>query len=260
MNTCVDLSFIKFGECKTPESTLSVDVNKISKTISDSIMSSITTSETNVVVVQNQNVNVIGSCCSPIKIKQDAALKVIESTSINVSMVSNILNQMKNQYNNEIDKVQPQLNKITGDNIGKNITTSIKESMSKTIQDESIQNSLKEKLLNIIASQTQNVQINCSDYIPVPSSRDGSCTITQDFLLQLEINNVFEDIFSQVMVDPSVIDAINQYTEKSLIVVQEVKEGEFVPFWKGRERDIVMMFAGVLLIIMIRKIITMILK
>jgi hypothetical protein len=59
MNTCVDLSFIKFGECKTPESTLSVDVNKISKTISDSIMSSITTSETNVVVVQNQNVNVM---------------------------------------------------------------------------------------------------------------------------------------------------------------------------------------------------------
>jgi len=260
MSTCVDLSFVKFGTCKNPESTLSVNVNSISKNVSDTIMNSVTSTNTDVIVVQNQNVNIIGSCCSPLKVSQEANLKVLESNSINVSMVTNILNQMRDGYSKDLDKVQPALDKITGENLGKNITTSIKQSMTKLMQDESVQNSLREKLVSVIASQNQNVQVNCSEYIPIPSNKDGSCTITQEFLLQLEINNVFEDIFSKVIVDPNVVDAINAYTENSLVYTQSMIQGEFVPFWKGEEKRVMSILGIILVIIILRKIILMLIK
>ena len=93
MSTCIDLSFIEFGDCKSPSSTATIDLNNISKNISDSIMNSITEQSSKTVSVQRQNVIITGNCCSTINVSQNTNLKVIDVTKIDSQMISNILDK-----------------------------------------------------------------------------------------------------------------------------------------------------------------------
>jgi hypothetical protein len=69
------------------------------------------------------------NCCSAINVSQNTNLKVIDVTKIDSQMISNILGSMKDQYNSQLDNIQPNMINLMGDNIGKNVTTSIKQSI-----------------------------------------------------------------------------------------------------------------------------------
>lgn len=253
MSTCIDLNFIQFGDCKSPSSTATIDLNNISKNVSESIMNSITEQSSKTIAVQRQNVIITGSCCSTINVSQNTNLKVIDITKINSEMVSNILSLMKEQYNSQLDNIQPNMISLMGDNIGKNVTTSIKQSIEKAIENSSVKYSLKKSLKNTIGSQTQNVNIQCSEYLATPGG--SVCNIDQTFLLQQTINNVFEDIFKEVNVDPTFIDAINGYTEKKIAEIgkplDEINTNPIVPFWKNQNVYILTSIVFVIIILRI---------
>jgi hypothetical protein len=259
MSTCIDLKFIQFGDCKSPSSTATIDLNNISKNVSESIMNSITEQSSKSVSVQRQNVIITGNCCSTINVSQNTNLKVIDVTKIDSQMISNILGSMKDQYNSQLDNIQPNMINLMGDNIGKNVTTSIKQSIEKAIENSSVKYSLKKSLKNTIGSQTQNVNIQCSEYLESPGGT--VCNIDQTFLLQQTINNVFEDIFKEINVDPGFIDAVNGYTEKKLIEIgkpiNEINTNPIVPFWKNQN---VYIITSIIFLIIILRIITKIIQ
>jgi hypothetical protein len=263
----VQLAFVEFGDCKSPSSTATIDLNNISKNVSDTIMNSVTEQASKTVVVQKQNVIITGSCCSEIEINQNTNLKVVDTTQINSEMVSNILNNMKEQYNSELNKIEPNITEIMGDNIGKNVTTTIQQSIEKAIQNTSVQNSLKQNLKKTIGSQTQNINIQCSEYLPTPSTNENAktvCKIDQSFLLQQTINNTFEDIFKQVSVDPNVIDSINSYTEKRLTEIgkplNEIDTNQLKPIEIWWKNSTVYTIVGFVFFILLLRIIVRLIK
>jgi hypothetical protein len=58
---------------------------------------------------------------------------------------------------------------------------------------------------------------------------DSSCLISQKFLLQLEINNLFKNVFTFVLSDPNVKEAIKEISNETL------KYKQFTPIEKAIE-------------------------
>ena len=214
MSVCIDLSFIKFGNCKSPESTMSVDVSSISKQVSQTLMETVNTTESNTISIQNQDISIDGSCCTSLSIVQDAQLKIIDKTSINQTMIVSMLQDMYQKYSEDLNRVQPGINTLMGNNIGQQITSSIKLSFVKAIENESIQSSFKSKLIKTIGNQSQSIQIKCNSYIP--TDFQGKCNITQEMIIQMEIINMFEEIFLFIRSDPQVHKAVQTYTTQQI--------------------------------------------
>lgn len=214
MSVCIDLSFIKFGNCKSPQSTMSVDVSSISKQVSQTLMETVNTTESNTISIQNQDISIDGSCCASLTIEQDAQLKIIDKTSINQTMIVSMLQDMYQKYSEDLNRVQPGINTLMGNNIGQQITSSIKLSFVKAIENESIQSSFQSKLVKTIGNQSQSIQIKCNSYIP--TDFQGKCNITQEMIIQMEIINMFEEIFLFIRSDPQVHKAIREYTTQQI--------------------------------------------
>jgi len=212
--SCLDLSFIKIGNCQRPTNKISINVNNISSSITNSIMNEINDISNKTVIVSKQNVVINGSCCGSLNINQTTDIKTISKDTINSELSTNILSSMINEYKKQLSNNDQTIKSLFG-NHGQNITTSIKQSLEKINSESSVQNSLKKNLNQIFGEQTQNILINCSQYISTPTE-NGVCNINQEFLLQQSINNVFETIFKFIKIDPNVVQAINSYTKDQI--------------------------------------------
>ena len=216
---CVDLSFVSFGDCPEPYTKSTFNINNLSKQVVDSVMSSVSTSETVIISSQEQNVIIRGSCCSQLKIDQKADIKVLDKTKVDATFTAKIGSQIKNLLTDEMNKKLPELSIFVGDENAGNLITTINTAIENTTQTTSFQESIDTVLNKVISTQLQNINIDCSDYVPMPPPTDESlpkttCLINQTFLAQIEINTLFEKVFSTIAGDPRVVDAVNKIREK----------------------------------------------
>jgi hypothetical protein len=216
---CVDLSFIRFGDCPESYTKTTFNINNLSKQVVNSVMSSVSTTETVVISSQEQNVIIRGSCCSQLKIDQTADIKVLDKTKVDATFKVQIGSQIKNLLTDEMNKKLPELAVLAGEENAGNLINTINTSISNVTETTSFQESIDTVLNKIVTVQLQNVNIECSDYIPMPPPTDttlpkSTCLINQTFLAQIEINTLFEKVFSLISGDPNVIDAVNKIREQ----------------------------------------------
>ena len=204
---CINLGFTSIGCSKNEKASVSIDTQKVSKTVANSIMNSISDEKTVVVSSQNQNVSIKGSCCSPIIIDQNAQLKVINTSKMDVKMISDIAIKFKNNLNQELESKTNELNSLLGQQVGGQLTAAIKNSVTKISESNNFKSSIQKKISETFANQGQNIVIDCGEELSTPKPPPGSglpdtgCYISQSFLYEQLANNIMETMMSDIIKD-----------------------------------------------------------
>ena len=213
---CINLGFTSIGCSKNEKASVSIDTQKVSKTVANSIMNSISDEKTVVVSSQNQNVSIKGSCCSPIIIDQNAQLKVINTSKMDVKMISDIAIKFKNNLNQELESKTNELNSLLGQQVGGQLTAAIKNSVTKISESNNFKSSIQKKISETFANQGQNIVIDCGEELSTPKPPPGSglpdtgCYISQSFLYEQLANNIMETMMSDIIKDEKVDEIITK--------------------------------------------------
>jgi hypothetical protein len=166
---CVDFGVFVIGTCsRDPTADIKIEVNKISKQVANSVMENLNEEQTTIISSQNQNINIKGSCCFPLKIEQNASVKVINTSKIDIKMVSDIADSFKKQTIDEVDKATNSLKNIAGEEIGTKLSFALKKSIENVSDSSTFKKSIKEKISNTFINQGQNINIECSSIYPMP--------------------------------------------------------------------------------------------
>ena len=219
---CINLGFTSIGCSKNEKASVSIDTQKVSKTVANSIMNSISDEKTVVVSSQNQNVSIKGSCCSPIIIDQNAQLKVINTSKMDVKMISDIAIKFKNNLNQELESKTNELNSLLGQQVGGQLTAAIKNSVTKISESNNFKSSIQKKISETFANQGQNIVIDCGEELSTPKPPPGSglpdtgCYISQSFLYEQLANNIMETMMSDIIKDEKVDEIITKISQKEI--------------------------------------------
>ena len=219
---CINLGFTSFGCKKNDNSSVKIDIEKVSKTISNSIMNNISDDKTVVVSTQNQNINIKGNCCNPISIDQTSEIKVINTTEMNVQMITDIAQKFKSGLTKEIDDKSNLLKNFLGQQVGTQLTATIKNAISKISESNSFKSSIQKKISETFANQGQNISIDCGEQLSVPRAPSNSglpntgCYISQSFLYEQVTNNIMETMMSDILRDDKVDELIASITRKNI--------------------------------------------
>lgn len=244
MSVCLNLGFTKMGNCTEGQSKISIDTDSLSVNVSEFIMSAVLESTTDTAILQDQNITIRGKCCSnSLTIEQGAKLKIIDKTKFTVNFAQDILKKMAEEYNKKLEASSPYIDQIFGNQHGQPIKTAIKTSIINSSQTTMSQSALTQTLNTVIGNQYQTIIIKCNEYLP----DNTTCVINQNFLLKQVITNTYEVIFKQVLVDPEVVNAINNGLanrfRQSILVYTE-------PWWKNT-LTIVILFSILTILIVI---------
>lgn len=263
---CVDFGVVVIETVlKNPTSDVKIEVNKISKQVANSIMENLNEEQTNIISSQNQNINIQGSCCFPIKIEQNASVKVINTSKIDIKMVSDIADSFKKQTIDEVDKATNSLKNIAGEDIGTRLTFALKKSIENVSESSTFKKSIKEKISNTFINQGQNINIECSSIFPMPPPppesglSDSGCYISQSFVLEQVCTNIMETMMVDVVSNPDVDSLLAEISSKD-IYIKSVKTGGFQReelSWWDTNKNIFIIILFVFLIPLLIKILFM---
>ena len=259
---CVDIGIVKFGSCSTsPSANAKIDVQKVSKQVASSIMNSINEENSVVVSSQNQNVSVKGSCCSPIIISQEANMKIINTTKMDIKMITDIANSFKKDMIKEVDSATSGLKNILGPDVGTRLTATMKKSIENVTSSTNFKQSIQKKMSETFANQGQNINIDCGETLPTPTPPPGTglpdtgCYISQSFLMEQVSNNIMETMMSDISADPQ-MDAILSEISKSKIKVETSKRGglekEEVSWWISNKNMIIVVLLVFLIPLLVK--------
>ena len=229
---CINLGFTKIGCSKNESSSVSIDTEKVSKNIANSIMNSISDEKTVVVSNQTQNISIKGSCCSPIIIDQTAQIKVINTSKMDVQMINDIAIKFRDGLNKELDTKSNELIRLLGQQDGGQLTAAIKNSVTKISETNNFKSSIQKKISETFANQGQNINIDCGEELlpPKPPTESGlpntGCYISQSFLYELLANNIMETMMSDIIKVEKVDEIISKISKKN-ITPKLQKTGKF---------------------------------
>jgi len=226
MSYCINLGFTKIGDnCDNPGSRkVELNYTTVSENVTNSIMESDIFTENTTVINQEQNVKIDGNCCNDIDISQSGVVKVIDTTKINTEMSFNVGNSIKKEINKQLKNNQNKINSFLGNKRGEELTTLLDSSISKIIKTDTFKSSVVKSINSTITNQNQNVNIICSEEIPMPGTKGGVCKISQSFLIESSVNNVIETIMSDLITDPDIVEFINKADAETKIVLPEIRE------------------------------------
>lgn len=261
MSNCINIPLLSsLGDCNVPKkSQITIDTNLVSKQTTDSVMSSISQESTSTIVIQNQNVRIIGNCCNPIKIDQSLNLNVINFSKMDDQFYSDFADKLKNNLNTEIDAKAPQIKGALGDDTGGAFVTTLKSSISKVSNSESFQASVKKLFVESFNSQSQDVNIVCSTDFPPPPPPKGSgvpdtgCYISQNFLIEQTTNNVMESLFSDVADEPEFKDMMDVLRSNELTDKPEEKQTVAQIGWREKNKVVLLAIVFLLFVPLIMK-------
>jgi len=225
MSYCINLGFTKIGDnCDNPGSRkVEINYTTVSENVTNSIMESDIFTENTTVINQEQNVKIDGNCCNTIDISQSGVVKVIDTTKINIEMSFNVGNSIKNEVGKQLKNNQSKINSFLGNKRGEELTTLLNNSISKIIKTDTFKSSVVKSLNSTITNQNQNVNIICSEEIPMPNSKGGVCKISQSFLIESSVNNTIETIMSDLISDPDINEFINKIDTETKIKLPEIR-------------------------------------
>ncbi len=191
-----------FGDCKQ-STEVSVDITAVTQQISNSIQTQTQTIKSNVVLNQNQNVAITGSCCDDIIISQQMTIDTVDITKMGATQLNNISTTISNALNNAIDSAQDNKTGFFGSPLGNDMKSKLKQTISNITQSDSFKQTIMEKLSNTFGNQGQNIKIDCGVYSPPPAVSDVPgqrkvCNISQDFLYKNVSNNILDSLFSEI--------------------------------------------------------------
>jgi hypothetical protein len=220
---CIKIGVMQMGGCSdNPSLNVKIDIDKVSRQVATSIQDSLNEENTTVVLSQNQNISIIGSCCNPIKISQEASMQVINTSKIDIKMVNNISDYFKKEMLEESEKAIPALNNILGQELGGKLSVNLKTAIEKVSESSNFKKNIQKKINETFANQGQNIIVNCGENIPPPPppSETGlpptGCYITQSFLLEQVSNNIMETMMSDIIDDPEMQDVLQEITKKNI--------------------------------------------
>ena len=230
---CINLGLFILGTCSaSPSLNAKVDVQKVSKQVANTIMNSINEENSSIVSSQTQNISIKGSCCSPIVIDQTASLKVVNTSKMDVKMITNIADSFKKETIKEVDSAANTLNTLLGTSMGPRVTASVKKAIENVTESNNFKQSIQKKMSETFANQGQNINIDCGENIPTPPPPkdtglpDTGCYITQSFLMEQVSNNIMETMMSDLLNDPQLEELLSQISKKN-IKIEGVKSGGF---------------------------------
>jgi hypothetical protein len=203
--SCIDLYISSLGQnCDNASNSTSIfNFENISSDIVNSVMSSNIFIENNFISIQNQNVNIDGSCCGQLDITQSGEIKVIDIAKIDIEFSTNIAKQINGKIKEQLTNNKKLINNVLGPNQGGKLFNLITNKLEKITESNSIKQSIIQLFSTTITSQNQNVNIICSQKIPMPT-KSGKCVISQSFLLESVINNVIEIIMKDIISDSEI--------------------------------------------------------
>jgi len=240
MSYCIDLVFTKIGDNCDKSGSRKVELNfkNVSEDVTNSIMNSEIFTDNTVIVNQEQNIAINGSCCSNLDISQVGVVKVIDVTKVNVEMAVEIGNKIKNQIKKQLSDNQSKLNSFLGNKNGEKLTTLIDNSVSKITKKDSFKNSVIKSLTSSITNQTQNININCSEELPMPNSKGGNCVLSQSFLIESSVNNMIEVVMKDLIVDQELNEFINEIDNSYKIELPTLRK----KYWYEENIDNIKLF------------------
>jgi hypothetical protein len=203
--SCIDLYVSSLGQnCNNQSNTTSIfNFENISKEVSNSVMNSNIFIENNVILSQNQNVSVDGSCCSKLEISEEAEIKVIDTSKIDINFSTTIAKDINTKLKDQLSNNKNLINNVLGNNNGGKLFNLITNKLDQVTETNSIKESIIRLFNTTISSQNLNVSIICSEKIPMPTKK-GTCVITQTFLLESIVNNVIEEIMQDIISDSEI--------------------------------------------------------
>lgn len=219
---------ISFGDCG-PKSDIKIQTTSLSKNISSSIQQSVSSVSDKTIAVQNQNINLKGTCCNPFVVKQGLSIKQANTSKFTANFSENVAKKMVDTINNSIDQVASQVTGVLGATNGPKLTAAIKNTVAKISESSAFKSSIQSKMSEAFGSQNQNINIDCgSGDIPTPPPPPGQinpqtgqpiptagCYIDQNFVFDQVTNNLMETLMNQVQNDDQLNAIVNDTKQKN---------------------------------------------
>ncbi len=209
------ISFISLGDScgDSPSKSIKVNVNSTSITNLNQSLKSIQSQESNTSLNQVQNVSVIGACCQPLKIAQDLKAIVVDESKMSVVFRTQMAKQLSNDISSVMNGVEENINSMLKNDRGTELKAAVQMTLTKMNSENKIADIISEKVSKTVASQGQNVYIDCGNGdIPTPSAsgnpQDKGCYITQNFVFEQVTNNIMETVFDTISSDNNVRNVI----------------------------------------------------
>jgi hypothetical protein len=248
------IGFINLGDdCgKSPSKSIKVNVNSTSITNLNQSLKSIQSQESNTVLNQVQNVTVKGACCQPLKISQDLKAIVVDESKMSVVFKTQMAKNLSNDISSVMKGVEENINSMLKSDRGTQLKAAVETTLTKMNSENKIANIISEKVSKTVASQGQNVYIDCgSGDVPTPKAPssenmpDTGCYITQNFVFEQVTNNIMEAVFNTISNDDNVKKIISKISKE---MDQKPKEEEVkeVPVSIDTFLGINKVFAGII--------------
>ncbi len=199
---------ISIGDCSA-KSKLSINTSNISKSVTNSAMSSLSSNESKTSLIQLQNVAVDASCCIP-DISQKFDAKLVNVSKMTDKFSSSTAKTMSTAIDNALKANQSQINDLFGSTVGPSLTAAINSKVKNFTESNSFKQALKKNMTDTFGSQAQNISITCS----VPAKKPEKCKVSQEFFLQQALDNTMASIFNEVNNDSTVQKIVSDFQSK----------------------------------------------
>jgi hypothetical protein len=249
---CVKLGVMQIGGCsENPSLNVKIDVDKVSRQVASSIQNSLNEENTNVVLTQNQNVSVKGSCCNPLKISQEASMTVINTSKMDIKMVTDIADTFKKDMITEAEGALPALKNLLGQEIGTRLSVNLKTAITNVTESSNFKKNIQKKMNETFASQGQNIVIDCGENMRTPPPPvevgipDTGCYISQKFLLEQVSNNIMETLMSDILDDPAMQEVLTDISKKNIevdIIRRSGFEKQEFSWWNNNKKIMIIVF------------------
>jgi hypothetical protein len=207
-NCLLSLGVLNVGCKKSSSPTVSLNVNRMTESVINNVMKSVSTSGTKITLNQGQSVAIRGTCCDKIDISQVLTLNAVNVTKMSTEFQTSVANDIATSMNKELDNSINNLSSIVGSQRAQNLVARVKSEVKKITNSSKFKQSIKQSFSNVFGSQGQNVSISCSA-TPLPDklletgeNNQRVCKISQELLMTVCVQDMFETIFKELQNNP----------------------------------------------------------
>jgi hypothetical protein len=237
-----------------PQTRVSVELNSLSQSISNSIKNIISSTTSNIATFQSQYVNITGNCCSNIDINQSTNVTLKGVANLSATDTENIITTIKNKIMVDLEQISKQVNDVLNSGTSGTTTLDIKQMVQDVMISNTMKNAVTTAISNIALGQTQTVNIVC----PLDTTKnidyrgsDNVCRVNQDLIANIQADVIINTVFDVLRRDEIIKEA--QYK------IQQVAETEnrgltnivdsVVDFFKSLNMMIIVVVLGAILLL-----------
>ncbi len=181
-----------------PRTEMRNKLTSLAENISNSIQTAVNNTTSNIATSQVQTVNISGNCCQGINISQSTNLDIKVMSEISNTLRDEIITNIKEAVKQDLNQVTTQINSMLNSGGGGQTIIDLEQHISTIIQSNTTKTAVTDAISNIASSQTQSINITCSQSMDIPDTyrgSNGACVIDQKLVALLQAEVIIKTVF-----------------------------------------------------------------